>query len=629
MADFACESMVIPDGRYQGRRFRFDRQPYTRLLYAEIDSGRWKRHFITGPTQSGKTYSSFVTPTMYHLFERRQTVICGVPTMDMVADKWNEDIRPAIEASKYRDLLPRKGQGSREASKVDAIRFGNNTTLKFMSGGGGDKKRAAFTAPVLVVTETDGMDRAMESSREADPITQLIGRTMSYGSMARTYFECTVSTETGRTWSEYNAGTASRIVCPCPHCGSWVTPEREHLQGWQAAENEVDASNKAYFVCPECQSRLSGEDRGEMNQAAKLVHKGQEITPEGEVVGDMPETFTLGFRWNAFHNLFMEPGDIGAAEWKAARSEQEDNTEKAMRQFWWALPHDPDFHSLVSLDVASLVKRQADTGRRIVPDDTECITVGVDVGDHLIHYMVIAWKSHARGIIVDYQACETNAKSLGVEKGILSGLRSVRDQVSEAFITPQGEELTFAGCWVDEGYKPAIVRMFCKESGDKFMPVKGHSQGGEKSRTKSGKYVPPKSRSGQIRQVGDGWHTERIAETRQLVARLDVDQWKSWVHHRLETKPGDVGSLVLYKDREQEHLGIARSLTSEEQIEEWNEKDGVIRRWQKKRPDNHHFDCCVYACAAGNREGVRVIAEPVETRPTRRLKPSPWVNRER
>jgi hypothetical protein len=50
---------------------------------------------------------------LYHLFEIGETVICGLPDMDMAADKWREDILPAVESSRYRELLPRHGGGSR------------------------------------------------------------------------------------------------------------------------------------------------------------------------------------------------------------------------------------------------------------------------------------------------------------------------------------------------------------------------------------------------------------------------------------------------------------------------------------------------------------------------------------
>jgi len=236
---FAEQEIVIPDGPFQGRRFRCDRQPYTGLWFDAVDTGNWSRCVATGPTQSGKTLAGFVIPLLYHLFEIGETVICGLPDMDMAIDKWREDILPAIEQSRFRDLMPRQGGGSR-GGRVESLQFLNGATLKFMSGGGGDKSRAGFTSRVVVITETDGMDRPGAASRESDKITQLEARTRAYGSRKRVYMECTVSTEEGRTWQEYTHGTKSRIVLPCPHCDAWVSPEREQLVGWQEAGSQAE-----------------------------------------------------------------------------------------------------------------------------------------------------------------------------------------------------------------------------------------------------------------------------------------------------------------------------------------------------------------------------------------------------
>src|SRR4051794_18275410 len=107
----------------------------------------------------------------------------------MAADKWREDLLPVIEQSRYRDLMPSQGGGSR-GGKVETIQFNRGPTLKFMSGGGGDKSRAGFTSRVVVITETDGMDMPGQRSRESDKITQLEARTRAYGSRKRIYMEC-------------------------------------------------------------------------------------------------------------------------------------------------------------------------------------------------------------------------------------------------------------------------------------------------------------------------------------------------------------------------------------------------------------------------------------------------------
>ncbi|MDX1930086.1 MAG: phage terminase large subunit family protein [Pirellulaceae bacterium] len=179
----------------------------------------------------------------------------------------------------------------------------------------------------IVITETDGMDEAGQNSGEADKVSQLIARTRAFGNRARIYMECTVSTESGRTWQEYTGGTESHIVMPCPRCNAWVCPEREHLVGWQESHSQVEARQSAHFCCPACNEPWSDSERVDANRNSKVVHRGQTITEAGEVEGELPSTDTLGFRWSAVNNLFVTAGDIAADEWRAARAADEDNAE--------------------------------------------------------------------------------------------------------------------------------------------------------------------------------------------------------------------------------------------------------------------------------------------------------------
>ncbi len=96
IAEFAEQEVVLPDGPEQGRRFRLDRSPVAGLLFAALASGLWRRAFVTGPNQDGKSLIGFVIPTLYLLFERRETAILGVPSMEMVADKWHGKIGSRI-----------------------------------------------------------------------------------------------------------------------------------------------------------------------------------------------------------------------------------------------------------------------------------------------------------------------------------------------------------------------------------------------------------------------------------------------------------------------------------------------------------------------------------------------------
>jgi hypothetical protein len=46
-------------------------------------------------------------------------------------------------------------------------------------------------------------------------------------------------------------------------------------------------------------------------------------------------------RWSAVNILFLNSGELGADEWRASHSSDEDNAEKEMRQFVWCLPSAP------------------------------------------------------------------------------------------------------------------------------------------------------------------------------------------------------------------------------------------------------------------------------------------------
>ncbi len=474
MRDFAEQEIVIPDGPYQGRHFRCSRQPYTALWFDSVDSGRWSRCVATGPTQSGKTLSCFVVPLLYHLFEIGETVICGLPDMDMAADKWREDILPAIEQSRFRELLPHKGGGSR-GGRVETLQFRNGATLKFMSGGGGDKSRAGFTSRVVVITETDGMDKPGGGSRESDKITQLEARTRAYGSRKRIYLECTVSTEDGRTWQEYIKGTHSRLAIPCPHCRVWVGPERDHLMGWQGADSQAAARRTGALSCPACGEFWNEEERVQANRSAQLLHHGQEIDERGNVSGDPPATDTLGFRWSAVHNLFLSAGDFAADEWRASRAADEDNAEREMRQFVWCLPVVPLKWDESSLETSEIAQRRIDLPRGHVPGDTKWLTAAVDIGKYLLHWVVVAWRDQATGHIVDYGRIEVASADLGVEKAVLLALREFRDMVHAGWPVAgkDGNMKIPEQAWVDAGYQTDVVYSFCRQEGVRFRPSMG------------------------------------------------------------------------------------------------------------------------------------------------------------
>ncbi len=634
MRQFAEDEIVIPDGPFAGRRFRCHRQPYTGLWFDQIDTGHWTRFVATGPTQSGKTVACFVIPLIYHLFEIGETVICGLPDMEMAYDKWRHDILPIVERSRFRELLPSQGGGSR-GGQVQTIRFRNGATLKFMSGGGGDKSRAGFTARVVVITETDGMDEPGRSSREADKVSQLIARTRAYGQRSRIYMECTVSTETGRTWQEYSGGSRSRILLPCPHCKEWVSPERDHLVGWQESETQADARKQSMFFCSACGQCWSSAERIKANKSCRLVHDGQTIDPLGNRVGELPSTDTLGFRWSAVNNLFLTAGDVGADEWRASRSSDEDNAEREMRQFVWCMPVVPTKWQDTEIATHELASRTIELPRGVVPQDATILTAAIDLGKYLDHWIVVAWSPGPRAHVVDYGRMEVASEDLGVEQATIVALRQLKEMMLGGWPrgTPSGELVHPNMVWIDSGYMTEVVYTFVREAGQRFLPAIGRGAAQQRQQT----YNKPTQAGSVTRHIGEGFHINWLPTARLFLCEVDADHWKTWVHQRLSTPVGNTGAMTLFQGTPQDHLALAKHLTAEVKTEEFIAGKGVVTKWERRRRQNHWLDALYNACAVGHYCGVRLVEEAPRPAPPKKPQQEPphdpnhrpWIDVER
>jgi hypothetical protein len=547
--------------------------------------------------QSGKTLTCFIIPTLYHLFELRETVICGVPSMEMAADKWLKVLLPVIQVSRYASLLPSKGAGSR-GGRVSAINFANGVTLRFMAGGGGDKQRAGYTARVLVVTETDGMDEASKVSSEADKLSQLEARTAAFGRSARIYMECTVTTEDGRTWSEYKQGTQSRIVRPCHHCGEWVTPERDNLIGWQSAQTVIAARSLARLACPACGAEWTDGQRRDANQRSQLLHRGQSIQRNGVITGDMPETDTLGFRWTAADNHLREIGDVAEREWRAARSPTPDIAERAVRQYEWTIPLETTVSGVTDLEPGEIVTRQTSTARGVVPKDSEALTIAMDLGQYMCHWVAISWRAGATGHVVDYGRIEVASVDFGVERALAVAIQELRDHCEQGWGGVKPDAV-----WIDSGWQPDVVYAACLEGGN-YWAAKGFGAGQTR-----GAYWRPRQTGSTILEIGQDYHVARLSSPPIDLIEFDADAWKSFAHARLATSLREPGALTLFAAKPHEHLTFAHHLCAERAVEEYVDGKGFVRKMKRVNKSNHWLDATAMACAAAHRCGIRLLGE--------------------
>jgi phage terminase large subunit GpA-like protein len=583
IGQWAEQHIVMPrGGPHEGYYFSRDTQPFTRLWFEGLENSAYNRHVAVGPTQSGKTAMCSAIPVMYHLFHLEEDVIYGVPTIEMAKDKWQRDLLPMIEASEFKELLPKHGRGSR-GGKVMGIEFQSGVNLRFMGAGGGDKTRAGYTARVVVMTEVDGYDTASEISREADKVTQMEARQMAFGSRKATYMECTASIEEGRIWREYQTGSHAVIEIQCPLCHEWVTPEREHFKGWEDATSESAARKNGCFHCPTCSQPWTEEARRNANKNCRTSSKN--------------DSSTFSFRWSAVNNLFLPQSDIAFKEWQSARNTDRENAEKEMCQFYWAIPYRPtppdDYISVETLEESIHTPLR----RGIAPDWAECITIGADVHKFIIYWVAVAWRSDTTGHIIDYGTTDCMTQDHGEERGIEIGLDTMHEFFRGGWLTPDGDtKHKTLGC-VDCGYRQDVVVNWCRRT-KQYFPSLGQGASNRRWGSTSRRYAPTKNSL----EIGEQWHIIRVPSG-NVILQHNVDYGKTAIHQKLQLPQGQPGSLTLFDvPTHKEHLKFLKHLVGEQLVLEKGEL-----KWIQESKNNHYLDALVLAWTAARKSGVKLL----------------------
>jgi len=578
--------------------------PWTGLVLDEFCRGRYRRFFGSGPVQGGKTMLFFCIPTLYHLFEVGETVIVGVPDMDLAQSIYEERLLPVIRAARYEALLPTRGAGSR-GGKFRAVRFGNGAKLRFMAAGAGDIQRSSHTARVVVLTEIDKMDTAKEASRETDPVRQIEARTEAAGDRALIYAECTMSTEAGRTYREIvEWGTNTQPRFPCPHCGKYILFERGHFTGWHQPDL-ITAREEAHYVCQQCQHPWTEAERTQALRTPVLVSGDQRVGSDGRVQGDPPRTDTFGFRWNSMASAMRTMANVAEKEWRAER-DAGDDAQRDVVQFAWALPYNDDLLTMGQITRGAVLAKIGQHPRGVVPPEASTLTVFVDIGLYQCWWAAWAWRSldagGYQGYAIDYGSIEVPQDRAGANPlAILGALRTFRDDTLEVGWTHNGQPGRKPDTvFVDAAYQPDIVETFCVDSGPRYMPSHGLGTAkGQKAWS-----LPKRSKD----RLPVHAHAFRSRSAHgHIMLHMDSDHWKRVVHDGFIAAAGTPGSLMLYNAPEIDHLQFARQIVAEREDEEYVPGKGTLRRWVSLHRDNHYFDCTYGALCAAALKGFALV----------------------
>jgi len=604
--------------------FRCDRQPYSGLLFDEIDSGRWMTIIVGGPSQSGKTLSAFVIPILRDVKELGLNTIAAFPEADMASDKWDTDFRPTLEDSPdLRALIPETGPGSRGGRIRDRVSLGNKVDIKIMTRGGDDTALAGYTSPRVYATEAAGWSHSTETSVEANPLRQLRARMKAFKRTDKRRLLLVEGTLTvaeelpyiarGADDDEKLISSRSRLLSDCPHCGGWISPGREDLVGWQQAESEDEAADKARFLCPLCKKVLTDAQRRRSMANLRLVHHGQRINKHGEVVGRKPPTSTLWFHWQAWHNLLRDPADFGAAEWEAQQTEEgteeRENAEKELCQFDFSVPFKSTLSDQEPLKATEIRKRCDQWKRNVLPHDTAKVTVGIDIGDWTGWPFVFAHRNKGQRHVPSYGAFDVKRnKEDDLESRIVASLHDYADNVIEQGFPHEGTDGLYIPdiVWIDGGYMPEAVARFIRERGG-IKQKRYHLVRGRGRSTNNGGYRQPRRTGGKILRIGKQWYQEINYDRKIKEITFNADYWKLALDASLKGEYGRKGATTFfYPELKHEHAKVSNHLANEQFKKEWKPGKGLVEGWVVTG-DQHWKDAAAMGLAAGSMAGINLL----------------------
>lgn len=644
--EFAERCVVIPEGKHEGSLWNRKFQPASYWVLHLMDTLGFRRFAVTGCVQSGKTLSAVVIPTLWHLAERRESVIFLVPELTLAEKKWTEEIKPVIDASPelrrrlYGDVRrtsPPKGKGSR-AGFSNTIRFANNTRLEFMGSTGSDARRSSSTAPVVVKTEVDRSDTAGEKSREASAAQTTEDRAESYGDDAWIYEECTVTTTAGRIYKQTRAGTDHWLWYQCPQCGAAIRPKRQHLVGVEGCADVKQARREARFVCEAGGCEIDNTARKRMQQRAVAVSRTQRVVFGGDgsatLEGELPPVEVLSFSYNAFDNAFWPLPRLGMKEWTALYGDDLDEEDLQAKQKRWTEPAVATQLDVSRITNKTLIERSvADLPRMRVPDGTKWLTCGADFRETQLHLVVRAWRlenAKLHGHAVDIAWIPVEREKLGLHDATLEALRSLRDRRLFAGLYADSAGNTYSPSWtlIDARYKERWIWEFmveCRQMGFRnIAPILGF---GQSDPGNPGAYhhpdgPDPPGPNQRVVWVGDECHLrssrrygpaflEAGCPDPPIYLSANVDEGKAFIRDGYNAPVDGNGSLTTFSattaDERETLDDYRKQVRAEREQEVYIKGKGVRRKFlNESKRTNHYFDCDNYSCFA-----VQLCGAPV------------------
>lgn len=317
-----------------------------------------------------------------------------------------------------------------------------------------------------------------------------------------------------------------------------------------------------------------------------------------------------------------EPDDLSAIQ--HAMNLRIDRGDRAFMAEYQNDPMPEDQGGAAALAPADVVRKASNLPQRSVPRTCTRLTAFIDVGAHLLWWMVCAWDERFSGAVIDYGPYPEQGRSYfaatdprpglqdlpttrgtGQDAAIYAGLTAVAARILGATWRHEetGAELRVERCLVDANWGPGtdLVYEWVRRSPHAGLIYPSHGRFiGASSNPMVNWAVKPGERPGW------NWRLSAPASGRGRHVTFDANHWKSFAADRIRTPDGAAGCLRLFAAGSDGHRLLAEHLTAEYPVPVARPGGRTVEEW-KDRPnrDNHLWDCLVGCCVAASVLGLQ------------------------
>lgn len=501
------------------------------------------------PTQVGGTEAMLNMLGWIIMNDPSPTMII-YPNDDLAKDTSNDRIKPSL--TKTPEIEERF---YRTTSKELDLKFRGMHV--YLRGSGSPGKLASKAIKYLLFDEIDKMGGA--TKKEASPYSLAKERTRTYTYSKKIYTCSTPTLKTNYVWQIHESADEQRnYFVPCPHCGEYIllTFSQIKFPSEEGMTTEERAAS-AVYVCQECGCLIS--DRDKIRMLRKGVWKSVKRNCSGK-----PRK--VSFWLNALYSRFLTWAEI-VKEFLDSKDDPE-----RFQNFvnsWLAEPWE-DTKLKTSRDL--VMERQTDLPALVVPEWTKLITGGVDVQENCLYWTIRAWGNYIT--------------SQNIAHGQAYSFRDIEEIMNLEYLTESGEQRVVNLCLIDSGYSADDVYDFCSANAEWALPAKGASN--------------PMQSHYKFSVVNK---TSSNAYGMNLVM-VDGGKYKDMIAARMRRQNG-MGSWMVYQGCDEEY---ADQVTAEHKVMVKNgQKTQMV--WVKKtsHADNHYLDAEIYAMAAADTLGIRMV----------------------